>query len=453
MASIVNRSQFLVTPRSKANADKTRKLRSRSAAELYKKELDEAGVPATIRQEEHGSWEAVVRMLDGKGKRHEGRQRFDTEDEARAWAEEEEQKILKLRKSSSPIGAAKTNFKDAVNEWYLKKGSKLAGAGVIKYNMPSVMERIGEETPLDEITVAVVRNFRDEMVSEGYAPSTIGNHRQILSGTFKYWISEKDFPGSNPCRSVTWPEPDNVKPPPTLTDSEFRELLEVISKRKQRVVPISTIVEWAGKSAMRRSEIMSLMWEDISFEDPPTIKIKKEKNDHKKKKTEAKGRDIPLWPELAEILDRVQPDPEKRHGKVFPGTLNSVSHAFAESVKNTKFAGLTFHSMRKVATGMLSKHLPNVIELSRITAHRDLSVLANVYYGTRLEDLLEKLSKTGVKKTKANQAAPQPLDALLIKVMQVAAEGGPDALSKAELLLSKVEDLRSLFDGLTVADK
>ena len=452
MASIVNRSPFIVVPRSKAKADKTRKFRSRSAAEDYQAELTAASIPASIKQDETGSWEAVVRMLDGEGKRHEGRQRFDTEEEARTWADSEEQKILKLRKSSAPISSAKTKFKDAVDEWYRKKGSLLAGVTVIGHNMPAVKDRIGGDRPLDEITVAVVRKFRDSMIAEGYAPSTIGNHRQILSGTFRYWISEKDYPGTNPCRSVTWPKPDNVQPPPALTTSEFKELLALIGKRQQRVVPISLIVEWAGESAMRRGEIMALTWENINFENKE-IRIPKEKNDHLKKNTEAKGRSIPLWPALIAILDRIQPDPLKRIGKVFPGTLNSVSHAFAESVKGTKFANLTFHSMRKVATGKLSKKLPNVIELSRITAHRDLSVLANVYYGTRLEDLLEKLTSNGGSKMNDSQTNINPLDALLVKVMQVAAEGGPDALSKAEQLLAKIEDLRSSFAGIAATEK
>lgn len=442
MASIVNRSPFVVTPRSKTNADKARKFRSRSAAEDYKTELEAAGVPATVRQEEIGSWEAIVRMLDGEGKRHEGRQRFDTEEQAKSWADGEERKIRVLRASSAPISAAKTRFGDAADEWYRVKGSKLAGAKVIGHNMPAVKARIGAEKPLDEVTVAVVRKFRDDMLAEGYAPSTIGNHRQILSGTFKYWISEKDFPGTNPCRSVEWPKPDNVKPPPALTNEQFAELIEVLGKHKQKVVPISMIVEWAGESAMRRGEIMAMTWEDIDFENL-ILDIPKEKNDHVKKSTEAKGRKLPLWPALISILDRIQPDKEKRHGKVFPGTLNSVSHAFAKNVEGTKYAHLTFHSVRKIATGKLSKKLPNVVELSRITAHRDLAVLANVYYGTRLEDLLEKLSKTTPSKGRTEAAQTDPLDALFIKVMQVAAEGGADSLARAENLLSKIEDLRS----------
>lgn len=429
MPSVVNRSPFLVVPRSKANSDKARKFRSRSAAEEYQAELGAAGVPASVRQEEIGSWEAVVRMLDGAGKRHEGRRRFDTEEQANAWAEDEERKIIALRASSAPIAAAKTKFSDAVKVWNEKCGSKLAGAKVIDYNIPAVVARIGADLPLDEITVAVVRKFRDGMVEDGYAASTIANHRQIISGTFRYFISEMDFPDDNPCLAVQWPQQENSEAPPKLTEAQFTALLKVIGKRSPWLVPV---VEWAGESAMRRSEILRMEWDHVDF-DGRRLRIPKEKNDHQKKKTEAKGREIPLWPALVSILDRLQPDRDKRSGKVFPGTLDSVSHAFTQCVRGSDFSGLTFHSMRKVATGRLSEKLPNVVELSRVTAHRDIKTLATVYYGTNLDDLAEKIAKP---------SKPDPLADLAASLAKIAESGEPGALEKVEALLARMEKLK-----------
>lgn len=439
MASVVNRSPFLVVPRSKAASDKTRKFRSRSGADEYRAELEAAGVPATVRQEDEGSWEAVVRMLDGAGKRHEGRRRFHTEAQARAWADDEERKILALRASSAPISAAKTKFGDAVDAWYEAKGRHLAGAKVIAGNVKAVKARIGEDKPLDEITVAVVRKFRDGMLSDGYAPSTIGNHRQILSGTLRYWISERDFPGANVCRSVDWPPQELASEPPRLSEDELAELLKVIAKRSPWLVPH---VEWATECATRRGEMMDMTWEDVDLE-RLELRIVKEKNDHAKKRTEAKGRVLPLWPALVAILERIQPDPAKRVGKVFEGTRNSVSHAFTECVKGSKFAHLTFHSTRKVATGRLSEALPNVVELARVSGHRDIRTLANVYYGTKPGDLREKIAKAA----EASQRPEDPLAPLLEQVARIAAEGGSDAIEKAERLLSRIEALRAEMSG------
>ena len=53
---------------------------------------------------------------------------------------------------------------------------------------------------------------------------------------------------------------------------------------------------------------------------------------------------------------------------------------------------LSFHSLRKIGTARLSKKLPNVVELSKITDHRDLATLARRYYGVELADLARKIA-------------------------------------------------------------
>ena len=61
---------------------------------------------------------------------------------------------------------------------------------------------------------------------------------------------------------------------------------------------------------------------------------------------------------------------------------------------NRMFADLHFHDMRHIGTTRLAKLIPNTIELSRITGHKTLTMLAR-YYSTRPEDLAEKLAAKG----------------------------------------------------------
>lgn len=398
MASVVNRSPHRVAPKGTKNAGLAKSFRSKKAAEEYSADLAAKGVPSSVSQDPAGPWEAIVRIVGSDGKRHDETRTFDSEKEARSWADGEESKLKGLRGIGAPVSAAKTRFEDAVKTWYEAKGKKLAGEKVIGYNLPKVVADIGADRPLDEVSVAVLRKWRDDMKKEGYAPSTVANFRQIISGTFRYWISEKDFPGTNPSRQIQWEKPDNVKPPPTLPTapktgqdkSDEERLFEAIDTRSPW---LRHVVEWGIETAMRRSEIARLEWEHIDL-DEQRLRITKTKNDWRKPNTEAKGRELPLWPALIGILDRVQPDKDKRKGKVFPGTVSSYTHSFADCAKLAGLPHLSFHSLRKIATGRLAKKLPNVAELSKVTSHESLEVLAKVYYGVDLKDLAAKIAGT-----------------------------------------------------------
>lgn len=434
MASINNRAPFHVVPRAVANASHEQKFRSRPAAETYKQDLASKGIPASIVQAETGYWEAEVRRKDGQGKLHPKRERFHTKQQAEAWAKEQENVIVEVRDKKLSLTVNQTPWSEAVELWYAvevcglpkeqwndpkaleliesgQKKSKLAGQTVIKYSKKRIIDDFGPETLIGDITIPVVREWRDKLLKDGYAPSTIANYRQIVSGTIKYFISEKDFVGVNPCRQIKWPKPDNAIDPPKLADDELmRErkdedefddgtrdeipesdeelLLKTIGKQSPWLVPI---VKFGLETAARRSEILRLEWEHIDFKNGE-LRIIKEKNDHKKSNGEQKGRTLPFWPELEELLNSIQPDKSLRRGRVFEGTASSCTHSFAEAVKKLGWTDLTFHSLRKIATGRLSKMLPNVVELSHVTGHRDLQTLAKRYYGVDLKDLAAKIS-------------------------------------------------------------
>lgn len=52
--------------------------------------------------------------------------------------------------------------------------------------------------------------------------------------------------------------------------------------------------------------------------------------------------------------------------------------------------GLNFHDLRREATTRLAKRL-DVMELARVTGHRDLKTLHSIYYSPSVEDIADKL--------------------------------------------------------------
>lgn len=440
MATIANRAQFEVIPRAAANASKAKKFRSRSQAEAYKTDLASEGVPASIKQAETGSWQAIVRLIDGQGNKIEKASTFHTKEQAEEWASSIEGSIRSARNKNLSMTVSDTPWKQAVMTWFaikvvgcsneadwmdeekLKEAEGvMAGKKVIGYNIKRVIADFGAETPIGEITKPVVRKWRDQMMHvEKYTPSTIANYRQIISGTFRYYISEKDLQETNPCKELEWPKPDNAITPPDLSNEKISRgkapasdvndgdeddldpgpseilksdeelLIAEIQAKSPWLVPI---VKFALETAARRSEILRLEWEHIDF-DKGLLRIIKEKNDFRKNNNTPKGRVLPIWKRLAELLIETQPNPKKRKGLVFEGTASSCSHSFANAVKALGWTDMSFHSLRKIATGRLAKKLPNCIELSSITGHKDLQTLATRYYGTDLAKLAEKITNS-----------------------------------------------------------
>lgn len=443
MATIANRAQFEVVPRAAANASKTKKFRSRSQAEAYKADLANQGVPSSIKQAETGSWQAIVRLIDGQGNKIEKTSTFHTKEQAEEWASSIEGGIRSARNKNLSMTVSDTPWKQAVMTWFAMKvvgcpdeadwmdeeklkeaEGVMAGKKVIGYNIKRVIADFGAETAIGEITKPVVRKWRDRMMHvEKYTPSTIANYRQIISGTFRYYISEKDLQEANPCKELDWPKPDNAIAPPELsnetinrgkvkisdTDSldkhdEDEDDLEsgpseipksdealLVAEIQQKSPWLVPIVKFALETAARRSEILRLEWEHISF-DKGELRITKEKNDHRKDKKTPKGRVLPIWGQLAELLVEIQPDHKKRKGRIFEGTASSCSHSFSNAVNALGWSDITFHSLRKIATGRLAKKLPNCIELSLITGHSDLQTLARRYYGVELKELAKKIT-------------------------------------------------------------
>jgi integrase len=131
-----------------------------------------------------------------------------------------------------------------------------------------------------------------------------------------------------------------------------------------------------------------MRWEDVDW-DNRILRLPREKNDHTKSVTQSLGREVPLTPEMQEILRPLYEASTKKSGLIFTQTSNSVTGAFGIACNKAKppITGLTFHSMRKIATKSLSKRVNNPMELSRLTGHKSLEVLNRRYFDIQVDEL------------------------------------------------------------------
>ena len=142
---------------------------------------------------------------------------------------------------------------------------------------------------------------------------------------------------------------------------------------------IAPAVALALSTAMRRGELLALRWENVNLE-KRTAFLPFTKN--------GDSRTVPLSPKALEVLAAL---PHSEDGRVFPVAGGALQKAFARAREVAGIEDFHFHDCRHCAVTNLAKKLPNLIELSAVSGHRDLAMLKR-YYHTSPEYLAAKLA-------------------------------------------------------------
>jgi integrase len=126
---------------------------------------------------------------------------------------------------------------------------------------------------------------------------------------------------------------------------------------------LGTIVRLAIETAMRRSELLGIRWEDVNFE-RRSVYLSKTKTDV--------PRTVPLSTQAVLLLQGIGPKPGDR---IFSISPNAATRAFCRAVQRAGIEDLRFHDLRHEATSRLFERGLNVIEVARITGHKTLAML------------------------------------------------------------------------------
>lgn len=84
-----------------------------------------------------------------------------------------------------------------------------------------------------------------------------------------------------------------------------------------------------------------------------------------------------------------------RAARILPQTFtvgpNEASVLFSKLCRELLITGLTFHDARATALTLLARRM-DVLTLARISRHKDLRILMNVYYRESVEDIAARLN-------------------------------------------------------------
>lgn len=228
---------------------------------------------------------------------------------------------------------------------------------------------------LAAITPSTIKEYRDYRL-ETVKSDTIRKDLSLLSRVIKTAQKEWDIylPRGNPVDSITTPAKGKARDR-RLQPGEEEKLIKMAEKYGGN---IKHFILLAIETAARRSELVSLRWENINLKKRTATFIDTKNGD---------DRMIPLSSKAIDILKSL---PRQISGQVFLIRSDSITKAFTRICKTAEIKNLRFHDLRHEATSRFFEMDLSIMEVSSITGHKDLTMLKR-YTHLRAEDLVKKL--------------------------------------------------------------
>jgi integrase len=226
---------------------------------------------------------------------------------------------------------------------------------------------------LNKIQSKHIAEYRNKRLADGCANGTVIKDINSLSHIFNVAMKDWGIPLlSNPAQMVRKPSAGRGRDR-RLKDGELVRLLDALNKTCE----IKIVVLLAIETAMRRAEILSLLWSNIYLEDRYLI-LPDTKN--------GEVRAVPLSTNAISILRSLV----RNTDKVFSIKPDSITRGFKRACKRAGLEDLRFHDLRHEATSRFFELGLNTMEVSAITGHKTLSMLKR-YTHLKAKDLALKL--------------------------------------------------------------
>ena len=299
---------------------------------------------------------------------------FLTRQDAEKWARSLEIEIDRgtyINKSY----AEKTQLKEILQKYLNDVVPNMRSADNQVTRVRKLMKHPIAEVNMAHLSPKHVADYRDERLKVN-KPNTVIRELAILSSVINHARREWSLNIINPVTMIKKPSstPGRNR---MLNDEELDRLFIQLEKISSWYKPL---VEFALESAMRRGELMSLLWVNVDFEKSVAFLPLTKNGD---------SRYVPLSSKAIKILKLLPRDIE---GRVFPLNKGTVSILFLRASRRAKIEDIHFHDLRHMAITRLASAFSNPMELASISGHKSLSMLMR-YTHFKAADLVKKLNK------------------------------------------------------------
>ncbi len=293
----------------------------------------------------------------------------DTKAKAVAWATQIEAEILARKRGQvvkKPLRHALERYAEDVSptkknhRWEV---TRIAYFTSDEYGLPFV------DKAVDAVTAEDIGKWRD-LCLKAKKGSTINRDMNLLSAVFTTCVKEWGYATMNPFKDVRRPQNPRARDR-LITGAEMRKVLRALGWKKS---PAKTFQQQAGyafllamSTGMRASEILKAEYVGN------VARLADTKN--------GTAREVPLSRGAVHMVKLCGP---------FLLTGPSLDALFRKARARAGLSGFVFHDARATALTRLSKRL-DVLELARLSGHKDVNMLGRVYYRESAKTIASRL--------------------------------------------------------------
>lgn len=262
------------------------------------------------------TWRALVRRRGYKT----ATATFDRKRDAEIWAAEVEAKMARGKWQDADESST-TKLSEALQRYLLEVTPTKKGAKQETNRVKALMKLPLADWYLTEIRGQQIAEYRDARAAAGKSPSTVRNDLTIISQVFSTAAKEWGmYDLRNPVENIKLPKQNKARDR-RLKRGELDRLLAELEK------PYTDAVLLLLETAMRRSELCRLKWQDVSLH-KRTAKVRDTKN--------GEDRTIPLSHIAVQII-ATQP---QAGDTVFDIKPDSLTHALSNAAKRASIRNL-----------------------------------------------------------------------------------------------------------------
>lgn len=296
--------------------------------------------------------------------------------DAEKWARQVEADMDKGSYINSTL-SQQTTFGELIERYLREVTPLMRGAKEDAIRLAAILRRPIAKENLAGLTPSKIAKYRDERLQE-IAPSTVIRELAYFSAIINHARREWGINTPNPVLLVRKPmQPQGRNR--ILTIEEEQKLLLASEPKGNRNIYTRPFIILAIETAMRRGEILGLRWEHIDY-GKRTAFLPLTKN--------GESRTVPLSTRAIETLQSL---PRSIDGRVLPINFAALENNFKRSVMRAGLLNLRIHDLRHTAATRLAQKLPNLLELSAVTGHKNLSMLKR-YYHPNPQELAKKIA-------------------------------------------------------------
>ena len=306
---------------------------------------------------------------------------FRTQAEAKAWAVKAESDALSTIPGSAPKGSTVADlFERYLVEVTPKKRSSITEEARLTKMLGRGRDGTADplvEVPLEKLCSTDFSEWRDRRLKVVSVGSVL-REWNTLSAIMTWAVKELRWIAANPLKDVKRPSSPDPRTR-RISEAEIERICHAAGYDEQ--VPLNTATLrtvaaflFAIETAMRAGEIVKLTWGNVDLE-KRTAFLPMTKN--------GSPRTVPLSLAAIALIERLRGIHEER---VFDIRSSILEALFRKLIKRALVEDLHFHDTRREALSRLSKKV-DVLQLARISGHKDLKILLGTYYQVDMADV------------------------------------------------------------------